>query len=207
MNKKILGIVVSICVISVLVGGVYASKNMNFFQWGENSASINEIASTDVVAKVNSVGISKTKFDLYKAGLSNASGTFSDKEILNKLIEQEVIMQEIVRLGYTVTEAEVTKFNNERFALLDEDPNAYQIIKDYVDGLGITMEEYKEMSKEVSRTALLANKYKADVMREFVNNTAGAATFSAQQKAERFEEYFNNKIETLSEAATIEIIE
>lgn len=207
MNKKILGIVVLICVVSAFVVGVYASKNVNFFQWGEEIARINEKTSTDVVAKVNGVDIPRSKFDSYKAGLANANGSFSDEEILNKLIEQEVIMQEIVRLGYTVTESEVTKFNDERFALLEEDSNAYQIVKDYVDGLGITMEEYKEMSKEVSRTALLANKYKADVMSEYVNNTAGATTFSAQQRAERFEEYFNNKIETLSNAATIEIIE
>ena len=208
MKRKVFGIVVSLCMISILVaGGVYAGKNMTFFRWGKQTAGINETASATIVANVNGVGIPKTKFDSYKAGLANASGTFTDKEILDKLIEQEVIMQEIQRLGYSVTEAEVTKFNDERFELLDDDPVAYQIVKDYVDGLGITMEEYKEMSKEVSKTALLANKYKADMMSEFENSNSQIKTYSLRQKEEKFEEYFEKKIEELSKKAKIEIVE
>lgn len=206
--KKVFAIILSLCLVGCLViGGVYASKNMSFFQWGEKNAEINQVQSEDVVAKVNGVQISKDKFDSYKAGLANASGEFTDKEIIDKLVEQEIIMQEIKRLGYTVTDAEVVKFNNERFALLDEDPAAYQIIKDYVDGLGVTMEEYKEMSLEISKTALLANKYKADIQKEFIEKNPQLKSKTSAQKQQKFEQYFADKIETLYEKADVEIFE
>jgi len=155
---------------------------------------------------VNGVEISKDKFDSYKAGLANASGEFTDEEIIDKLVEQEIIMQEIKRLGYTVTDAEVIKFNNERFALLDEDPTAYQIIKDYVDGLGITMEEYKKMSLEISKTALLANKYKDDIQKEFIEENPQIMSRSAAVKQQKFEDYFADKIDDLCEKADVEIL-
>lgn len=206
MSKKKLRMIGLICVISVVVVAVvYSSKNINFFRWGEENA-INAAVPTDVVARVNGVDILRSKFISYKVGLTNASGNFSDEEILNKLIKQEIIMQEIERLGYTVTEEEVTKFNDERFALLKEYPEAYQMVKDYADGMGITMEEYKEMSREISRIALLSNKYKEDIMNEYEKNNTMENTDSAQQKAQKAEKYFNDKIEMLMNTATIEII-
>lgn len=207
MKKKIFSITLSLCLISALVVcGVYASKNMAFFEWGKQNTEINEISDSTIVAKVNGIGISKSKFDSYKIGLSNASVDFSDEQILDKLIEQEVIMQEINRMGYTVTDSEVNAFNNERFAILDEDPAAYQIVKDYIDGLGITMDDYKEMSKEISRTALLANKYKADLMKEFEKSNSKFSMYSMSKRVEKFEEYFDKKINELSKNAKIEIM-
>lgn len=207
MSKKKVKMIVLICVISVMVAAVvYASKNMDFFHWGEENADIKAAVLGGAVARVNGVDIPESKFHSYKLGLANASGKFSDEEILQKLIRQEVIMQEIDRLGYTVTEEEVTKFNDERFAFLKEDPNAYQMIKNYVDGLGITMEEYKERSREISKIALLTNKYREDIMKEYEKNNTAESADSAQQKAQKVEMYFKEKIEMLMNAATIEII-
>lgn len=209
MKKKIVIITLSMLLVFVLViGGAYASKNISFFQWGEQMAKIREDRTTTAttVAKVNGTEISKEKFDSYKAGLANASGEFTDEQILDKLIQQEVIMQEITRLGYTVTSDEVNDFNEERFSLLNDDPAAYQVVKDYVDGLGITMDEYKEMSKDISKTALLTNKYKADMMKEFEKQNSDIKTYSRNEKIERFEEYFNDKIEELNKNADVEIV-
>lgn len=207
MKKKIIRILLPLCVICVLaVGSVLASRNMNFFQWGKKVATINETASNESIAKVNGVSIPKSKFDSYKAGLSNATVIPTDEEIVNKLVEQEVIMQEIKRLGYEVTEQEIIDFNNERFELLEQYPQAYQITKDYVDGLGITMEKYKEMSKEISRTALLTNKYKIDVQKEFEEKNTQVRKMSEYEKSIKFEDYFENKIAELCQNANIEII-
>lgn len=204
MKNKKFGIVLSVCLIVALaIGGVYASKNMNFFEWGKQAATIKNTSQKDSIATVNGVKIPKSKFDNYKAGLANTNGQFTDEDIIDKLVEQEVIMQEIKKLGYTVTDEEVIAFNNERFDLLEKDPQAYQITKDYVDGLGITMEEYKEMSKEVSKTALLANKYKADIQKEFIDNNTQVKALSAEKKNQKFEEYFENKISDLCDKANI----
>ena len=207
MKKKIIGIVISVLLVFVLVvGGVYASKNMSFFQWGGQMAEMQSKQSTSTtIATVNGVEIPKSRFDSYKIGLANSEKKFTDAQILDKLIQQEIIMQEITRLGYVTTDSEVDDFNEQRFSLLNDDPTAYQIVKDYVDGLGITMDEYKEMSKEISRVALLTNKYKSDMLKEFEKQDSSVQTYSQNEKTTRFEEYFNNKIEMLKKGAHVEI--
>lgn len=160
-----------------------------------------------VVAEVNGHEITKSEFETYKAGLAQAMGTFTDEEIIDKLVRQEVLMQEIEKRGYTVSDDEVTAFNDERFALLDEDPTAYQIIKDYVDGLGITMDEYKEQSKEISRIALLSNKFREDLLAEYEEDNPQILTRSKQEQNQSFEEYLDGYIDDLYSSSDITIFE
>lgn len=210
MKRKITLIISIVCILAIgISAAVYATRDMSMFQWGQDSAEIEaeDNMQKNVVAEVNGQKITSSQFDKYKAGLSNANGTFTDAEIMDKLVRQEVLKQEIQRLGYTATEAEVTAFNDERFALLDDDPNARQIIQDYVDGLGITMAEYKEQSKEISRTALLANKFRADLMAEYEKNNPQILTYSVPTKQQGFEEYLEQYIDDLYKTADIVISE
>lgn len=210
MKRKITLIISIVCILAIGISAtVYATRDMSMFQWGQDSAEIEaaDNMQKNVVAEVNGQKITSSQFDKYKAGLSNANGTFTDAEIMDKLVRQEVLKQEIQRLGYTATEAEVTAFNDERFALLDDDPNARQIIQDYVDGLGITMAEYKEQSKEISRIALLANKFRADLMAEYEKNNPQILTYSVPTQQQGFEEYLEQYIDDLYKTADIVISE
>jgi hypothetical protein len=208
MKKRIfitVTLVCTICLIVITCG--YASKNMDFFKWGQQVSSIKNSPSNEVAVIVNNVSISKDKFNSYKAGLVTANDKITDKEVMDKLIKQEVIRQEVERLGYTVTEKEVDAFNDERFSLLEEYPEAYKITKEYVDGLGITMEQYKEMSKKISKDVLLSNKYKADMQKKFENENKENRSLNDYEKTVNFENYFNNVINELCKNAEIEIID
>lgn len=207
MKKRIMMLISIICVLAIgIAGSVYAIQKLNMFQWGQNQK---EIVSSQAVEKsvavVNGQPISEASFENYKAGLANANGTFSDKDVLNKLIRQELIKQEIQRLGYKVTDEDVAAFNDERFALLNEDPAAYKIVKDYVDGLGITMDEYKEQSKEISKTALLANKFKADLQTKYQQDNPESSVHAKAEQEQNFEVYLEQYIDGLYENAKIEI--
>ena len=72
-------------------------------------------------------------------------GFFSDEEILNKLIERKLMLQDAEAHGITVSEEEVRAFNEESFALMEQDEAGKEAILDYIQGRGITLEEYKEM--------------------------------------------------------------
>lgn len=166
-------------------------------EWGEQVKENQSIPDSDAVALVDGVPITKERFENYKAGLQNAQGEFTDEQALEKMIRREVLYQEIERLGITVTDEEVRAFNEERFALIDDDPVTYQIFKDYADGLGITLEEYKEMSLEVSRDSLLTTRYREHLTEQH-----------KQLKSELpFESYYEQTLDTLVENATIEIYE
>lgn len=198
-----------ICTLTLLIAvGVYATRDINILQWGQKTAQNEENLNmqNEAVAEVNGQKISKSKFENYKAGLDQASGSFTDEEIIEKLIRQEVMLQEIQKRGYTVTDAEVTEFNNERFDLLESDPEAYQIVKDYIDGVGITMDEYKEQSKEISKTALLANKFRDDLITEYKELNPEVLTQSAQKQNQVFEDYLKQYIDDLCDAANITVM-
>ena len=165
--------------------------------WGEQVKENQSIPDTDAVASVNGVPISKERYENYKVGLQNAQGKFTDEQVLDKMIRREVLYQEIERLGITVEEDEVRAFNEERFALIDDDPVTYQIFKDYADGLGITLEEYKEMSMEVSRDSLLTTKYQEHLM----------AQYEKEKSEFLFDAYYEQNLDRLVEKAAIEIYE
>lgn len=151
---------------------------------------------TELVAKVNGEGISKAQFETYKAGLALTSSEYTDEEILQKLIRQRVLRQECERLNLSVTDEAVDAFTEQQFAAMD-DPMAYQIMQDFVDGLGITMEEYKERCKENYRFALLGDQYRAVLQQEYDGMDAAKPTF---------EQYYQQKLDDLTAAAEVELL-
>ncbi len=198
MKKKILlaGI---LCVIflSALAAGVYAYRNMSFSEWGERVKQNRSIPDSEIVATVDQNEITRERFENYKAGLALTQTDYTDSEALDRMIRGEVLYQEIERLGITVTDAEVQAFNEERFAMMEADPTAYQITKDYVDGLGITMEEYKQMSLEISKNSLLTTAYRERLLSEYTVRPGDAKSF---------EEYYDQRLEQLVKEAKIEML-
>ncbi len=205
MKKKIIVILGVLVVVAALaVGGVYAEKQLKYVDLGNQISENQSIPEGEAAAWVNGTAISKQRFENYKASLAYTQAEYTDEQVLDKMIRQEVLQQEIARLGITVTEEEVKAFNEERFALLDEDETAKQIMEDFVKGLGITMEEYKEQSLEISRESLLTMKYREQLAAEFERQAEPA---SEQEQSEAFEEYYDRKLDALVEAAEIKIAE
>ncbi len=205
MKKKIIVILGVLVVVAALaVGGVYAEKQLKYVDLGNQISENQSIPEDEIAAWVNGTAISKQRFENYKASLAYTQAEYTDEQVLDKMIRQEVLQQEIVRRGITVTEEEVKAFNEERFALLDEDETAKQIMEDFVKGLGVTMEEYKEQSLEISRESLLTMKYREQLAAEFERQAEPA---SEQEQSEVFEEYYDRKLDALVEAAEIKIAE
>lgn len=205
MKKKvwiILGVLVIVAALAV--GGVYAEKQLKYVDLGSQISENQSIPEGEAAAWVNGTAISKQRFENYKAALAYTQAEYTDEQVLQKLIRQEVLQQEIARLGITVTDEDVKAFNEERFALLDEDETAKQIMTDFVKGLGVTMEEYKEQSLEISKESLLTTKYQEFLTAEFEKQAQPA---SEQEKSEAFEEYFDRTLDALVEAAEIKIAE
>lgn len=188
---KMKRILAAICLAAAFAITGCADKNTADPDAGQQVSS----EAADIAAVVNGQPISKERFETYKSGLSDAQGNFTDAQVLDQLIRREVVQQEIARLGITITDEEVRQFNEERFALLDDDPAAYQLMQDYVDGLGITMEEYKEQSLAISRESLLYDRYRERMQAEY--QKAGTK--------ESFEDYLNERIDALVQEAQIEI--
>lgn len=149
----------------------------------------------EIVARVNGEGILKQRFESYKQGFALGGIPMDDEEILDRMITQTVISQEIARLGITVTEREVEEYNNQRFSLLNSDEGAAAVIQEYIDSKGITMEQYKAQSKEISRIALLSDRLREKLMTEFNMDNNDSQSFS---------QYFEEYVQALKDKAVVE---
>ncbi len=187
--KKKTAIIIGI-VLLLTAGLVYVWYSSDFLNLA-GQQNINE----EFIATVNGEGIKKSDFEIYKKNMAKTSASYTDGELLEKLIRQKVFKQELVRLGYEVSDEEVEAFNNQNFTLIEQDPKSYQIIKDHVDESGMTMEEYKEKSKEFARLILLGMQYREDLMEEF--DVAGGKSF---------EDYYQQTIDEMVEKAKVEYL-
>ncbi len=120
---------------------------------------------------------------------------------MDALIRQVAAVQGIEKLGYSVSDAEVNAFNDERFAAIEDNPEMYKVLKAYVDGRGISLEEYKAMSKEISYKSMLLSKYRKDAKKEFLDNSSSTTTPTD------FKSYFDEKLNRFYEDAEVEIID
>ncbi len=201
MQKKsrfIIGFLV--LVVFVLVAATFAKGDINFFEWGKSQTEIDK-AENSIIATVNGVPIYQSSLDTYKVGLKFTGQRLTDQEVLDALIRQVAAVQGIEKLGYSVSDAAVNAFNDERFAAIEDNPEMYKVLKDYLDGRGISLEEYKAMSKETSYKSLLFIQYNKELKREFLDNSSLATTPTD------FKHYFDEKLNRFYEAAEVEIID
>lgn len=201
MQKKsrfIIGFLV--LVVFVLVAATFAKGDINFFEWGKSQTEIDK-AENSIIATVNGVPIYQSSLDTYKVGLKFTGQRLTDQEVLDALIRQVAAVQGIEKLGYSVSDAAVNAFNDERFAAIEDNPEMYKVLKDYLDGRGISLEEYKAMSKETSYKSLLFIQYNKELKREFLDNSSLATTPTD------FKRYFDEKLNRFYEAAEVEIID
>ena len=182
----------------------YADRETSMRRWGQQMADLTGTAdmSSRSLAAVNGESIDFEQFKAYKIGLSYAAGNFSDEEILNKLIERKLMLQDAEAHGITVSEEEVRAFNEESFALMEQDEAGKEAILDYIQGRGITLEEYKEMCLQNSEIALIGMKYRSFLENEY-DKTAQTNALAAQS----FEDYYAAHLQTVRKNADIVINE
>ncbi len=149
------------------------------------------------LAIVNGVPIKKERFDSYKEGLSEAAGTFTDKEILDRFIDRELMLQDAAQYGISVTDEEVNAWNEQNFSLMEEDPAGKEVILAYLAQKGYTLDEYKKMSLEISRISLIGQKYR-DYLRQIYNETP---------ENKLFDDYYAAHMKKLREDADIVVNE
>ncbi len=147
---------------------------------------------------INGEAVPREDFDTYLTLMKQADPELEDSEIKDRYIRLCVTVQEAERRGLSASEDEIDELNAGRFALLEEDGEAYRIIKDYADSRGLTMDEYIEMSRTVSEQALITDKLKEAVEEEFLSSR------EAEDAEMTAEEYYDRYIDGLVSQADIE---
>ncbi|WP_087065123.1 SurA N-terminal domain-containing protein [Intestinibacillus massiliensis] len=192
------GFTVVLLLITASAGG-----GVNFFQMGRQAAETLSKADGGAVALVDGDPISRTSYQIYRDGLSNALGSFTDREVLDKLIRQRLLVQAAIDAGYTVTDEELDGYISDSFALLEQDETVKAQFEAYLSGRGMTMDEYKASMRDSAREMLLYDKLAAGLQAEYAQQPATASDGAP----EGFDRYLERYTDALYEAAEIEVLD
>lgn len=162
-------------IIVIVVSGLSNAKdnNLNARELGENMKILFTEQSKnedEILGYVNNIEISANKFEIYKETSLFINKDITEKELLKKYTQHLLIVNKAEEEGFTVSNKEIEQYTNEMFDALENDDENMKIIIEYIDGMGITMAEYKEMSKQDSYKTLLVMKLHDKLKSEFLQN-------------------------------------
>lgn len=152
------------------------------------------------VATINGDDVTKNEFDMYKA-FTNYNHDYSDKELLDKMIEIKVLYDEATAEGFFVTDDEINAQIEKVKILIAQDPEQSDFFKNFIDGLGMTEEEYwQEIVFPGYIEVFTINKLSDSLKEKFAeeNNITDPA-----QLTDRFKDYFAEYKEILISKADI----
>lgn len=202
INKKSIVTISLILVLIVSLIIVYAvDENTNMSLVGKR---LKEIRSKEdkVIVIVDGEEITQNEFDVQSISRELGNANKTDKEILDSLIEKQVVYNEAVRKGITISEDridEIIKLNQQS---IKQNPEYYKQLKGIIDGLGITEEQYWKDARPIYNKILVMGEYKNNYLKsKFMeeNKNKDITNFS-----EEYKEYYKKHIESLKAEAKIE---
>jgi|GEM_PF-6694529 len=159
-------------------------------------------AGKEVVANIDGEGITKKGFDTYKLFLnSNGESKLSDKQILDKIIDRQVVYNQAVKEGMTASESEVDSAVKAAQEAIKSESKQYEAFKDYISGLNLTEEAYWESVRPAYKKALTCGKYKNSLKAKFKEDNKGKAISDLNAE---FSKYYDGKVKALVEKAKVE---
>lgn len=195
LNKQV-KILISVLVIAII--GVAAVVGVNAY----SDFAKKEKAKNEVVAKVNGVGIIKKNFVMAKKNAVLNKLGMSDKDVLFKLVEDELVLQEAKKRGYNLSDAEAQKITDAQKAALQKSAS-YDKFKTFIKEVGVTENEYWKDAVIKNKNTSNRNNYKADLKIDFAKKNQIKDMNSLETK---FDDYFQEVIAELMSVADLEIL-
>ncbi len=165
MNKhiKIILITIFALAIAILLGFSLIANgtiNIDFYKMGEEAKEFyeNDNKNDAVMFEVNGVPITYSEYNEYKLGAKYHANPLTEEDIINQLKRKCIITAEIKKKNITADKSEIDKFHKERMEAARNDAESIHILDEYLNGRGMTFEEYAEMSYPISERAVLTNK-------------------------------------------------
>ncbi len=160
------------------------------------------VKSQDIVARIDGEPVAKKVFDSYKLSLnSGVESKLSDEQILDKIIDRQVVCNQAVKEGMTVSEAEVDSGVKAARETMEADRETYAAFREYVKGLGLTEEAYWESVRPVYNKALTCGKYKKALKAKFREDNKEKAIHDLNAE---FTKFYDEKVKALVEKAKVE---
>lgn len=159
MKKIAIAVVlVGVLAISSTAAIGYMKEKISFFNLGQEIKKADDTADSAVAFIINGQEYKLKNYNIYKAGMQYGDSNFSDQEIFDRYVKQKLLLQEANRLGISVGKEEISAFTKQRMDLINNDSTLKKQLEDYLDGAGISMDDYIKLSDEASEQQLLYDK-------------------------------------------------
>ena len=164
-----------------------------------------------VLAKVNGNEITQEDVLNYrKSNAANLSSSFTDKDILNMLIEDNLLLQAAKDEGIKVPKNEVGKLLNESKNLLEKSisTNGNNEINKIVKDLGISIEKYWSTyaPKAIARAIAIGKErdlIKNNILSEITKKNP---SFTSAENEKALKDMYSKKLEELKKKYVVQII-
>ena len=203
MRKGIIRTILIVCLVVLLgVASVFAANIKDImFQLGEKTRELDNEES-DVIAVVDGAEILSKDLEILKVSSDLAEREIDEAEALDKLIEKQLVYNAAIESGIKVSESEIDKIIKQTKQALKEDDAANAQHMEYIDGLGISEEEYWKMVKPIYEKMLIMGEYKNNfIKKKFIEENSITDQKSIE---EEYAEYFKEHVESLRDKAKIE---
>lgn len=204
-SKKALipGVILFAAIVVCIVG--YAVNGENIFRLFQNNKK--EVLShkgEEIVAIVDGEKITRKGFDSYKNIINSNTAKLTDKQVLDKIIESQVIYNQAVKEGLKASDKEVDKaIKTAQDDLMKFDDQQYNNFKKYIGSLNMSEDEYWESVKPNYEKTLIRGKYRNSLKEKYSKDGMNKAPSELDKN---FNEYYNKKIKDLISKAKIQIL-
>ena len=171
MRKKIIPIILAAALL--LAGlGIYVSANRNRTQMqlmGQAYAEASGRTDDPVIAAFKGTEIRQSRIDCEKQIMTVMEGrtTAGDAQALNRRLRNLAMLEEAERRGLTVTQEEVNyELNGQRQLYADEE-GVREMLDDYCENAGITIEQHFSMQEELMPHYILRQKLRDALGQEY----------------------------------------
>ena len=171
MRKKIIPIILAAALL--LAGlGIYVSANRSRTQMqlmGQAYAEASGRTDDPVIAAFKGTEIRQSRIDYEKQIMTVMEGrtTAGDAQALNRRLRNLAMLEEAERRGLTVTQEEVNyELNGQRQLYADEE-GVREMLDDYCENAGITIEQHFSMQEELMPHYILRQKLRDALGQEY----------------------------------------
>ena len=192
MKKAHYILIICVCIIAILSGLAFAGV----FSPGSDADIKENTDENKTLVSVNGTPISEKEFEEYKATANFEKEEYSDDELLQRLIEQQLLFGEAKSRGLSVSDMEISEaIASVRDMLVDEsNTEARSFIEAYIAEHGITEEEYWESIRPAYERSLAIAKLQNELAQE-----VGTVEISSED----FEAYYSDFTAELMKNAEI----
>ena len=135
---------------------------------------------------------------------NTAAEAVSEREIIDRIIANMIVLEEAEKRGLTATEEEVETFLADTVYASYEMPEGKEIIDSYCASAGLTYEEYVQSVREQAPTIIAKAKWEEAVAREYCD--ANGIEFDSMNPGQEVIDAINDRKADLLEAHRGDIV-